>query len=59
MTVVPVGGIMLGMSSFRLAMIGFEVSGSVRAEAVWDGPPTERSYGLLPSAQADYLPAIC
>lgn len=41
--------------SFRLAVIGFEASGSVRAEAMTDGPPHDRGYGLLLSAQAVYL----
>jgi hypothetical protein len=43
--------------SFRLAVIGFEISGSVRAEAMSDGPPHDRGYGLLLSAEATYLPA--
>jgi hypothetical protein len=44
-------------TGFRAAVIGFEVSGSVRAEDMADGVPEDRGYGLLLSPQGVYLPA--
>jgi hypothetical protein len=44
-------------AGFKLAVIGFEVSGFVRAERIGDELPDERAYGLLLSADAGYLPA--
>lgn len=42
---------------FRLAVIGFEVSGSVRAEEIATAIADKRGYSLLPAAGASYLPA--
>jgi hypothetical protein len=42
------------VTGFRAAVIGFEVSGSVRAADMADGAPDDRGYGLLLSPQGDY-----
>jgi hypothetical protein len=42
---------------FRLAVIGFEVSGQVRAEEMAGGIPAERGYALLLPGEAGHLPA--
>jgi hypothetical protein len=45
------------VTGFKAAVIGFEVSGSVRAEEMTEHMPGDRGYGLLLSPQGVYHPA--